>query len=56
MDFPIIYASGRAGWASLKMEEQGQDVAPILDTILNHVPAPVAKPDAPLQMQVTMLD
>ena len=56
LDFPIIYASGRSGWASLKMEEQGQDVSPILDTILNHVPAPVAMPDAPLQMQVTMLD
>ena len=56
LDFPIIYASGRAGWASLKMEEQGKDIAPILDTILSHVPAPVAMPDAPLQMQVTMLD
>ena len=56
LDFPIIYASGRAGWASLKMEEQGKDIAPILDTILSHVPAPLAMPDAPLQMQVTMLD
>ena len=56
LDFPIIYASGRAGWASLKMEEQGKDIAPILDTILAHVPAPEAMPDAPLQMQVTMLD
>ena len=54
--FPIIYASGRAGWASLKMEEPGKDIAPVLDTILSHVPAPVAMPDAPLQMQVTMLD
>ena len=56
LDFPIIYASGRAGWASLKMEEKGKDIAPILDTILSHVPAPEALPDAPLQMQVTMLD
>lgn len=56
LDFPIIYASGRAGWASLKMEEKGKDIAPILDTILSHVPAPLAMPDAPLQMQVTMLD
>ena len=56
LDFPIIYASGRAGWASLKMEEPGKDIAPVLDTILSHVPAPVAMPDAPLQMQVTMLD
>ena len=56
LDFPIIYASGRAGWASLKMEEKGSDIAPILDTILSHVPAPEARLDAPLQMQVTMLD
>lgn len=56
LDFSIIYASGRAGWASLKMEERGKDIAPVLDTILEHVPAPVAMPDAPLQMQVTMLD
>ena len=56
LDFPIIYASGRAGWASLKMEEKGKDIAPILDTILSHVPASLAMPDAPLQMQVTMLD
>jgi len=56
LDFPIIYASGRAGWASLKMEEKGKDIAPILDTVLSHVPAPLAEPDAPLQMQVTMLD
>lgn len=56
LDFPIIYASGRAGWASLKMEEKGKDIAPILDTILEHVPAPQAMPNAPLQMQVTMLD
>ena len=56
LDFPIIYASGRAGWASLKMEEKGKDIAPILDTVLSHVPAPLAEPNAPLQMQVTMLD
>lgn len=56
LDFPIIYASGRAGWASRKMEEKGADIAPLLDTILSHVPAPLAMPDQPLQMQVTMLD
>ena len=56
LDFPILYASGREGWASLKMEEKGKDIAPLLDTIIAHVPAPVAMPDEPLQMQVTMLD
>lgn len=56
LDFPIIYASGKAGWASLKMEEKGTDISPLLDTIISHVPPPVAMPDEPLQMQVTMLD
>ena len=56
LDFPILYASGREGWASLVMEEKGKDIAPLFDTILSHVPAPVAMPNEPLQMQVTMLD
>ncbi len=56
LDFPILYASGREGWASTKMEEKGKDIAPLLDTIIAHVPAPVAMPNDPLQMQVTMLD
>ena len=56
LDFPILYASGREGWASVKMEEKGKDISPLLDTIISHVPAPVAMPDDPLQMQVTMLD
>lgn len=56
LDFPILYASGREGWASFNMEEQGKDIAPMFEAIIKHVPAPAADENKPLQMQVTMLD
>lgn len=56
LDFPIIYASGKNGWASLIMEEKGIDIEPVFKTIIEHVPAPDADIEKPLQMQVTMLD
>jgi GTP-binding protein len=55
MDFPVVYASGREGWASLTTA-RGTDVTPLLDTIVKAVPAPFVDPDRPLQMLVTMLD
>src|SRR5450830_48261 len=43
LDFPIVYASGLNGWASLKegaaSEQWGRDLAPLFDTVLTHVPA-----------------
>jgi GTP-binding protein len=56
LDFPIIYASGRNCWASLKMEEKGTDIEPVFTTILKHVPPPDADIEKPLQMQITILD
>lgn len=56
LDFPILYASGREGWASLVMEEKGKDIEPVFTTILSHVPPPLANAEKPLQMQITMLD
>ncbi len=55
MEFPVVYAAGKAGWASLTTEP-GKDLKPLFDTILASVPAPVVNPDKPLQMLVTMLD
>ncbi len=55
LDFPVVYASGRQGWASVTTE-RGPDVTPLLDTILTAVPAPAIRPGQPLQMLVTMLD
>ncbi len=55
LDFPVVYAAGRDGWASLT-EEKGEDLAPLFETILNHVPEPKYDADAPLQLQVSTLD
>lgn len=53
-DFPIIYANGLTGQAGYT-EELGPDLKPLFETILNHIPAPMVDPDAPLQMLVTNL-
>jgi len=56
LDFPILYAAGKAGWASEKSDAPGKDLKPLFETILKHVPAPLAHPEKPLQMLVTILD
>ncbi|MDD4956306.1 MAG: translational GTPase TypA [Candidatus Omnitrophica bacterium] len=56
LDFPIVYASGRDGYATLDLDEPGESVKPLLETILHRVLPPVADPDMPFQMLVTMLD
>lgn len=56
LDFPIVYASGREGYATLDPAEPSDDIKPLLDTILRRVLPPVADPDLPFQMLVTMLD
>jgi GTP-binding protein len=56
LDFPIIFASGLNGWASLTQGEIGTDLAPLFDAILQHVPAHEGSPDDPLQLQICSLD
>jgi GTP-binding protein len=56
LDFPILYASARNGWAVTDLAQPGQNMHPVFDTIINQVPPPSAKLDAPLQMLVTTLD
>ncbi|MGH2832191.1 MAG: translational GTPase TypA, partial [Solirubrobacteraceae bacterium] len=60
IDFPIIYCNARAGIASLVYEEgkalEGATLAPLLDLLLEHIPAPTYEPDHPLQALVTNLD
>ncbi len=60
LDFPVVYASGLNGWASMEEgtagEQWGQDLAPLFDTILTHVPAHEGEADAPLQLQISSLD
>jgi GTP-binding protein len=55
LDFATVYASGREGWAVLDPKEERRDLTPLLDTILQHIPAPPVI-DGPLQLLVTALD
>ncbi len=52
LDFPIVYASGIKGTASLSMEEEGKDLIPLFDVILEKIPAPKGDEKKPLQMLV----
>ena len=56
LDFPIVYASGKDGYATLDLDEPSETIKPLLDTILHRVLPPLANPDLPFQMLVTMLD
>ena len=56
LDFPVIYASGLNGWATLQAGEVGKDLAPLFDAMLEHVPAHEGSPDDPLQLQICSLD
>lgn len=57
LDFPIIYASAKQGWAVTDLSDApGQNVEPLLDMVLKHVPKVIDKSDEPLQFQVTSLD
>ncbi|MEY3652494.1 MAG: GTP-binding protein [Pseudomonadota bacterium] len=60
LDFPVVYASGLNGWASMNEgtpgEQWGPDLGALFDTVLQHVPAHAGDPNAPLQLQISSLD
>jgi GTP-binding protein len=56
LDFPVVYASGLNGWATLNPGETGTDLAPLFESILKHVPAHEGSADDPLQLQICSLD
>ncbi len=56
LDFPVIFASGLNGWATLKQGEVGTDLAPLFNAILQHVPAHEGNAEDPLQLQICSLD
>ncbi|MEM7310498.1 MAG: translational GTPase TypA [Planctomycetota bacterium] len=56
LDFPVVYGSGRDGWASLDPDQRTEDVEPLFELILKQVPAPVVDADAALQFQAVTLD
>jgi GTP-binding protein len=53
LDFPVIYASGRAGTASWKLEEPGKDIVPVFEAILKYVPAPHGDPERSMQVRIS---
>jgi GTP-binding protein len=53
LDFPVLYASGRQGIASWKLEEKGTSIVPVFEALLRHVPAPHGDPDKSLQIQIS---
>jgi len=56
LDFPVIYASALNGFATLDISKSSEDMRPLFDAVLKHVPAPDADMDAPLQLQISALD
>ncbi|MDA8392037.1 MAG: translational GTPase TypA [Actinomycetota bacterium] len=56
IEFPVLYACGRDGWVSTDADVVGTDLRPLLDSLVEHIPAPSWEEDAPLQALVTNLD
>ena len=56
LDFPILYASGRDGWCVEELDAPMDNLNPLLDRVLAHVPSPDVAPDKPFAMLATLLD
>ena len=56
LDCPFVYASAKAGIAMLELDEEGQDMQPLFETIINHIPAPEGDPDAATQVLISTID
>jgi GTP-binding protein len=56
LEFPVVYASAREGIAGLDANELTENLAPLFNVILEHIPAPEVDVDSPLQLLVTTLD
>ena len=56
LDFPVFFCSGRDGWCTEEVDGERFDLQRIFDAIIEHVPPPPVKHDAPLQLRVSTLD
>ena len=56
LDFPMLYASGRQGWADVELEGPRKDLAPLFDLVVRHVPSPTVDPEAPFAMVASIME
>ena len=56
LDFPVLYASGRDGWCARELDDPRENLHPLLDLILEHVPEPKVEEGKPFAMLATLLD
>lgn len=56
LDYPVLYASSRSGFAKHDLADDDVDLTPLFETILNEIPAPQGDAEAPLQMLVSSID
>lgn len=56
LDFPVVYASARDGYAMKEIGDPAENMEPLFEAIIRHVPAPEGKPQAPLQFLVSALE
>lgn len=56
LDCPFVFASAKAGIASLEEDEMGSDMTPLFETILDYIPAPEGDPDAGTQVLISTID
>ncbi|MGN0476759.1 MAG: translational GTPase TypA [Ruminococcus sp.] len=56
LEFPVVYCSAKAGYASLDFNEQGTDMVPLFKSIVDEIPAPQGDPDGGLQILISNID
>jgi GTP-binding protein len=56
LDFPVVYATARAGIAKLSMTDESENLQPLFETLIHEIPMPEGEENAPLQIMVTTID
>ena len=56
LEFPVVYAAAKNGYAKLALEDPNENMIPLFETIISHVPAPSGADSNPLQLQLFTLD
>lgn len=56
LDCPFVYASAKTGFAKMSLDDPSEDMAPLFQTVINHIPAPEGDPDASTQLLISTID